>query len=97
MEYKGCVEFISEVIFGKYSKMKILVLKFLKKANFEAISRPSTLKTESFFNKYSRVGYVCSAQRNRLIPFSIWVIGQENRPWPKGLKVFFLHREQCKI
>ena len=62
---------------------------FEKRLNFDAFFRPSTLKTEIFFKKYSRVGYVCSAQRNRLIPFSIWVIGQENRPWPKGLKVFF--------
>ena len=32
---KGCVEFISEGIFGIYSKMKILVLTFFKKVKFE--------------------------------------------------------------
>ena len=45
------MEFISEGVFGKYSKMKILVLTFLKKvkkSNFEAFFRPSTLKNESF-------------------------------------------------
>jgi len=31
---KGCVEFIYEGNFGKYSKMKILVLTFLKKGIF---------------------------------------------------------------
>ena len=30
---KGCVEFISEGIFGKYSKMKILVLTFFFKSS----------------------------------------------------------------
>ena len=37
---------------GTYSKMKILVQKFLKKINFEAFFRPSTLKTENFSKKF---------------------------------------------
>ena len=45
---KGCVEFISEGIFGKKSKMKVLVLTFF---------RPSTLKNEKFSKKI-RVDYV---------------------------------------
>ena len=45
---KGHVEFISEGIFGKYSK----------RSNFDAFFRPSTLKTKSFFRKKLRVGYV---------------------------------------
>ena len=31
---RGCVEFISEEMVGKYSKMEILVLTFLKKVKF---------------------------------------------------------------
>ena len=45
---KGCVEFTTEVIFEKYSKMKMLLLIFLKMSNFGAFFRPSTLKNESF-------------------------------------------------
>ena len=60
------MEFISEGIIGKYSKMKILVLTFLKKANCEAFFRPSTLK------KISRVGYVCIEES--VDTFSIWVV-----------------------
>ena len=39
---------------SNYSKMKILVLKFLRRSNFEAFSRFGTLKTEE---RNLRVGY----------------------------------------
>ena len=38
--------------------MKILVLTFLKRSNFEAFFRPSTLKTEIFFQQNLMVAYV---------------------------------------
>ena len=38
------MEFISEGIFGKYSKMKISVLNLFEKSDFDAFFRPSTLK-----------------------------------------------------
>ena len=44
MGYKGCLEFISEGIFCKYSKIKILVLKLLKKVKFWCLA-PSKLKS----------------------------------------------------
>ena len=49
------MEFISERVFGKYSKMKILGLKW---SNFEAFLRHSTLKTGNFFKKNVMVAYV---------------------------------------
>ena len=53
--------------------MKILVLKFWKRPNFDAFFRPSTLKTKYFSTKIQ--GQAMCAQRNCLIPFSIWVMG----------------------
>ena len=49
------MEFISEEIFGKYSKIKIVVLKW---SNFKAFLRPSSLKT-IFCKQKFKVGYVC--------------------------------------
>ena len=46
----------------------------------EAFFRPSTLKTEIFSNKFQ--GYAMCAKRNRLIPFSIWVVGGRRAPPP---------------
>ena len=43
----GCVEFISEGIFGKCSKIKI----FFLRSNFDAFFRPSNLKTENLLKK----------------------------------------------
>ena len=52
------MELISEGFFGKYSKMKILDLTFLKKSNFEAFFRSSTLKTENVFKNVN--GSICA-------------------------------------
>ena len=43
---KGWLELISKGIFGKYSKIKILIMKFWTRSNFEAFFRPSTFKSE---------------------------------------------------
>ena len=44
-------EWTSKKVFGKYSKIKNLVLTILKRSNFEAFFRPSTLKNEIKKNK----------------------------------------------
>ena len=78
------MEFISEGIFGKYSKMKTLVLTFLKKDQilrpFSGLA-PSKLK---IFPKNFK-GRLCVP---RGIVDTIFM-GRENRPWPRGLKQFY--------
>ena len=56
------------------------------------ILRPSNLKTENISKKIQ--GQAMCAQRNRLIPYLIWIMGRENRPWTRGLKD---RREKIKI
>ena len=52
------MEFISEGIFGKYLKIKILVLTLLKKGNFEAFFRPSPLKLKNLSKNIN--GSICA-------------------------------------
>ena len=54
------------------------------------LSGPTTkaLLWSSYFFFSLRVGYVYIEER--LIPFSIWVIGRENRPWAKGLNCLYV-------
>ena len=54
----------------------------------EDFFRPSTLKTQNFSKKNSRIGYVCIEKSFDTI-FNIgggWMMDRENRPWTRGLR-----------
>jgi len=57
--WKGSLEFISEGIFDKYSKIKILVFEIFEKGQiFRPFFWPSTLKTKTFTKKIN--GSICA-------------------------------------
>ena len=84
----GCMEFISERIFGKYSKIKILVFNFLKRANFDAFFSPRPTKLNFFV--YIQESFVKTTdffwgggieKYSQILEFT-WVPRVSPRPYP---------------
>ena len=68
------MEVISEGIFEKYSNMKISGINFFEKGQIlRPFFRPSTIKTKENSNKIKESFD------------TIFNMGWENHPWPKGL------------
>ena len=90
---KGRVEFIFEGIFWKTFKNKDFGFKMFEKGPilmpFLGLA-PSKLKIKK------KEQAMC-IKKNRLVPFSIWVMGRENRLFTKGLRSLHCIVKEKKI